>query len=176
MKMPETPYVYALVDECNCVFYVGKGRGRRVVSHLRDALRGKPGDRLEKIRGMVAAGHPYRFIIVSTHETDAEAAEAEVMLIEAYGRHRLVNKTDGGEIGAVVSPRDRLAARARAIWEKVCAAGHGDHPLAQIIKRESETPSYNMARWSPEKGVEFGWHADPPGRLPERLEAAFANR
>lgn len=51
--------------------------------------------------------------------------------------------------------RDILAARARAIWEKANAAGNGDHPLAQLVLQEAESPSYNMVTWSPETGAVF---------------------
>lgn len=56
--------------------------------------------------------------------------------------------------------RDILAARARAIWEKANAAGNGEHPLAQLVLKESQAPSYNVVTWSPETGAVFDWYVD----------------
>jgi hypothetical protein len=175
MKFPEKPYVYLLFDENDAVYYVGKGRGRRAISHLSLARRKKDGERYEKIRQMLAGGHPYRFIIASTHETDKEAGAAESALIQYYGRDRLVNKTNGGEIGPVLRPVQRLAVYAQKIWDRVNEAGNGDHPLARIIKKESESPSFNMVSWSKEGGAVFGWHCDPSPGMPKIIEDYYAN-
>lgn len=41
--IPSGPYCYALLDAGE-VFYIGKGRGRRMFFHEREARVGKPGD------------------------------------------------------------------------------------------------------------------------------------
>ncbi|MEZ5643562.1 MAG: hypothetical protein R3E99_00065 [Burkholderiaceae bacterium] len=56
--------------------------------------------------------------------------------------------------------RTLLAARARRLWEKVNAAGNGDHPLAQLVLKEAQQPSYNMVSWSPETGAVFDWYVE----------------
>ena len=42
LVIPDGPYVYTLAD-ADGVFYIGKGRGRRMFHHAKEALRGKPG-------------------------------------------------------------------------------------------------------------------------------------
>lgn len=56
--------------------------------------------------------------------------------------------------------RHILAARARVVWDKVNAAGNGDHWLAQLVLKESQAPSYNLVTWSPETGAVFDWCVD----------------
>ena len=165
---PVSPYVYLLLDEHGTPFYVGKGRGRRVMTHLYEAKRGKNGSRFDRIRSMLASGHEYSFEIVSEHATDEEAGRAERDLIARLGN--LTNLTKGGELGAApIDPKTVLAKRAGILWAKALAAGHGDHPAAQLMLRESQNPSPNVAQWCPQNGVTFGWHCDKPVPLPERL-------
>lgn len=170
MKFPTDPYVYVLLNEAGLPFYVGKGRGRRAINHLAQAKRGDKGPRFDVIRAMLDAGHEYRFKIVSTHDTDIEAAQAEKALIASMPG--LTNQTAGGEIGGTrQNPRDILSARSAAILQRLVDAGRGDHPLADILRSEVANPSYNMATWDPVKGLKFGWHCDQAPRIPERLTA-----
>lgn len=175
MRFPDRPYVYFLVDEFSRVFYVGKGRGRRVVMHLADAMRGKQGDRMDKIRQMAAGGHAFRYIIVSTYETDEAAGFAEQQFIAIYGQ-QLLNKTKGGELGRILTPRESLSKSAWALLRKVIEAGNGDHPLALELRKEAENPTPNVVRYDPDKGVTFDWCVDSGRRLPESLERFYAHR
>lgn len=56
--------------------------------------------------------------------------------------------------------REILAARAGRTWERVKAAGNGDEPLAQLVLKESQSPSHNLVTWSPETGAVFDWYVD----------------
>ena len=56
--------------------------------------------------------------------------------------------------------REILAAEALRCWKRAKAAGNSDHPLAQRMLRESQTPSFNLVTWSPETGVVFDWYVD----------------
>ena len=167
MTFPDGPYVYVLVDEFGAPFYVGKGRRRRALSHLRDATRGAKGARFDAIRDLLARGCEYRFEIVSTHETDDEAARSERELIEALPG--LTNMTGGGEIGNVLPPKEILSKRARALLSRVVSDGLGESPLADAVRKEAECASPNVAEWSPETGVVLGWHTDRSPGLPETL-------
>lgn len=175
MKFPERPYVYFLVDEFSRVFYVGKGRGRRAVMHFSDAMRGARGERMDKIRQMAADGHAYRYIIVSTYESDEAAGVAEQQFIAIYGQ-QLLNKTKGGELGPTLTPREILSRSAWALLRKAIEAGNGNHPLALELRREAENPTPNVVRYDPEKGVTFDWHAGFGRRLPEEIERFYAHR
>lgn len=50
-------YVYELVDPRDgAVFYVGKGRGNRIMAHEQEAKRGEASDKCDRIREVWAAG------------------------------------------------------------------------------------------------------------------------
>lgn len=50
-------YVYELIDPRRSeVFYVGKGQNKRLECHERDAARGDPGDKCDRIRDIWASG------------------------------------------------------------------------------------------------------------------------
>ena len=53
LVIPDGPYVYTLAD-ADGVFYIGKGRGRRMFHHAKEALRGKPGTKCDRIRQALA--------------------------------------------------------------------------------------------------------------------------
>jgi uncharacterized protein len=81
-------YVYRLVDLRNGeTFYVGKGQGDRVFSHIRDekSLDGDEGDnKLKRIREIRNAGFDVAHVI-HRHGMDSKTAfEVEAALIDAY--------------------------------------------------------------------------------------------
>lgn len=77
---PADPYCYALLDD-GVVFYVGKGRGRRMYQHQVDALRGATGAKCERIREIVEAGREVECRVLSVHANDEQAVEAENKLL-----------------------------------------------------------------------------------------------
>lgn len=93
------PYCYALMDAGEA-FYVGKGRRGRMYQHVREAVRGKPGPKCDRIRAMLAAGREVDYQILSEHRTDAEAFEAEKAWVKQFAG--LTNRTAGG--GGVLAP------------------------------------------------------------------------
>jgi len=81
-------YVYRLIDPRNGeTFYVGKGRGNRVFSHIR-AEQDLEGDDLDnkvkRIRGIRLAGFEVAHVIHRHGMDDKTAFEVEAALIDAY--------------------------------------------------------------------------------------------
>lgn len=81
-------YVYRLIDPRNGdTFYVGRGKGNRVFSHVRDEL-GTTADvestKLQRIREIRTSGMEVLHVIHRHGMDDHTAAEVEAALIDAY--------------------------------------------------------------------------------------------
>lgn len=87
-------YVYLYVDpRTDRVFYVGKGRGRRVLSHLSDPT---VSDKTETISGILAAGRAPRLEILAHGIRDEESAfRIEAAVIDLLGLGNLTNQVSG---------------------------------------------------------------------------------
>lgn len=99
-------YVYRLIDPRNGeTFYVGKGKGNRVFSHIHDE-RNLDGDevdnKLRRIREIRAAGFDVAHVI-HRHGMDEETAvEVEAALIDAYpGLTNVVGGAGSNDYGAM---------------------------------------------------------------------------
>ncbi|MGY6517736.1 MAG: GIY-YIG nuclease family protein [Lysobacteraceae bacterium] len=98
----EVFYVYLLYRPDGTPFYVGKGRGRRIFHHEREALGLGRTHKLNTIRAVTRAGAAIGYQIHQVFECEAECLEHEIELIRTYGRHDLgtgplTYLTDGGE-------------------------------------------------------------------------------
>jgi len=80
-------YVYALIDPQNGKpFYIGKGKGNRVFSHIACALDSESiNDKYEKIREIKSKGFDIKHVIVRHGMTDNIAYEVESALIDFVG-------------------------------------------------------------------------------------------
>lgn len=102
-------YVYTLSDPRSCeVFYVGKGRGDRVDHHERDARAGKPGEKCELIRDILAEGLRPTKTIAARFIDESEAYAAEAEMISQIGLDRLTNVYPGGGVGRGI-PAGRMS-------------------------------------------------------------------
>ncbi|MCX5632772.1 MAG: hypothetical protein NTW93_03735 [Phycisphaerae bacterium] len=80
-------YVYRLIDPRNGeTFYVGKGRGNRVFSHIRaeDSIGDELDNKLKRIREIRLAGFEVAHVIHRHGMDDMTAFEVESALIDAY--------------------------------------------------------------------------------------------
>jgi hypothetical protein len=79
-------YVYALTDPGppECVFYIGRGVGDRVLAHGKEALlEGATGPKVSRIQTIRAGGHDIRAYVVRHGLTRQQAIEVEAALIDA---------------------------------------------------------------------------------------------
>lgn len=92
-------YVYLLQDPITGeVFYIGKGSGNRIFSHIRQAIElplnnAKP----EKIREIQESGQEVNCLIHRHGLTEKEAFEVEASLIDFVGLYELANAVGGYE-------------------------------------------------------------------------------
>ncbi|HYL45891.1 MAG TPA: hypothetical protein VEU52_02595 [Candidatus Limnocylindrales bacterium] len=87
-------YVYAYVNPLNGqIFYVGKGKGRRVLSHLSDRTESRKVETVKQIR---AAGKQPQLEILAHGLRNADIAlQVEAAVIDALGRRFLTNQVRG---------------------------------------------------------------------------------
>lgn len=96
-------YVYTLTDpRCGSVFYVGKGKGRRLHEHEAEARKGVYSRKCETIRSIWSAGLEVSAQKVSFHHDENEALAEEARLIDDIGLANLTNVVPGGTMGAEV--------------------------------------------------------------------------
>lgn len=98
-------FVYELIDpRCGSAFYVGKGKGDRPRHHEREARKGAPGRKCDRIRSIIESGAAPSVRIAKRFHDELEAYAEEAFHIERIGIANLTNVCIGG-IGAI-TPHD----------------------------------------------------------------------
>lgn len=98
-------YVYELIDPRDgAVFYVGKGKGRRMFYHEYEAKSGGKGPKCERIREILEAGASLILKKVKEFKDEREAYLFEGAHIASIGLENLTNLIPGG-IGGFVRRR-----------------------------------------------------------------------
>lgn len=109
-------YVYTLAHN-DTIFYVGKGSGKRIADHEKEALRGHNCPKCELIRSIWRDGGTIQRAIVFETDDERAALDHEAALIRAYGYERLMNRTPGGKLSR--RPRRERVGRDLAAAELV---------------------------------------------------------
>lgn len=94
----EGAYVYLLLcPELQSIIYVGKGRGRRMLHHVRDAKAGRiSGTKKHKaIVAFIEAGLEPVAVVIASGLEDDKALELEKQVMLRIGRDRLSNTAPG---------------------------------------------------------------------------------
>jgi len=140
-------YVYRLIDPRNGeTFYIGKGQGNRVFSHIR-AERGLDGDevdnKVKRIREIRLAGFEVVPVIHRHGMDDKTAFEVEAALMDAYpGLTNLAGGAGGSDYGAMhVREIIRRYAAEPAVFKHKAL-------LISINRSAAETSLYEATRYA----------------------------
>lgn len=141
-------YVYRLIDPRNGeTFYVGKGQGNRVFSHIRVAQQELEGDdltnKLKRIREIRLAGFDVAHVIHRHGMDEKTAFEVEAALIDAYpGLMNVVGGTGGNDYGAMHAREivKRYSAEPAVFQHKAL--------LISVNRSATETSLYEATRYA----------------------------
>jgi hypothetical protein len=140
-------YVYRLIDPRNGeTFYVGKGQGNRVFSHIRaeENLEGDDLDnKVKRIREIRLAGFEVAHVIHRHGMDDKTAFEVEAALVDAYpGLTNIVGGTGGSDYGAMHAKEiiRRYSAEPAVFQHKAL--------LINVNRTAAETSLYEATRYA----------------------------
>jgi uncharacterized protein len=140
-------YVYRLIDPRNGeTFYVGKGKGDRVFSHVRGELRSRgegPDDKMKRIHEIRLAGLEVGHVIHRHGMDDETAFEVEAALIDAYPGLTNVAGGAGSEDYGVMHAREivtRYQAQPAVFTHRAL--------LINVNKTATETSLYEATRYA----------------------------
>lgn len=138
-------YVYRLIDPRNGeTFYVGKGQGDRIISHIRAKVEGDEIDnKLKRIREIRLAGFEVAHVIHRHGMDDKTAFEVEAALIDAYpGLTNLVGGAGSSDFGAMHAKEiiSRYSAEPAVFQHKAL--------LISVNRSATESSLYEATRYS----------------------------
>lgn len=143
-------YVYRLIDPRNGeTFYVGKGQGNRVFSHVRAESTKLGGDaddldhKMGRIREIRNAGLEVVHVIHRHGMGATTALEVEAALIDAYpGTSNIVGGNGSGGRGVM------HATEIKRLYEKECVKFQHDVLLINLARYDEQQPVYEAARYA----------------------------
>jgi hypothetical protein len=138
-------YVYRLIDPRNGeTFYVGKGQGNRVFSHVREQIEGDdPNNKLKRIREIRLAGFEVAHVIHRHGMDEKTAFEVEAALIDAYpGLTNIVGGAGSNDFGAAHAEEiiSRYSAEPAVFQHKAL--------LISVNRSATETSLYEATRYA----------------------------
>ena len=156
-------YVYRLIDPRNGeTFYIGKGRGDRVFSHIRAEIESDdPNDKLKRIREIRVAGFDVAHVIHRHGMDEKVAFDVEAALIDAYpGLTNIAGGIGNNDFGAMHAKEIimRYSAEPAIFRHKAI--------LINVNRTATETSLYEATR--------FAWKIDIAKA--ERAEVVLATR
>lgn len=145
-------------------FYVGKGKGRRDISHFRpgnidaDSKRYKNTKKTNKIRKIVEAGFYPAPVRIKSNVDEVTAFRFEVRAIKLIGRASnggpLVNCTDGGEgASGYINTAEEKAAKAKVFKDYL--SGLSEEDRAKHFKRIQQSIRQTIAEMPVAKRLEW---------------------
>lgn len=151
-------YVYELQRPDGLPFYIGKGTGKRILSHEMEARRGCRCYKCNTIRKIWRDGWQIGRKIVFTTESEQEAFIYESRLIAFYGRDALCNQTDGGDGASGYRPSEETRRKRGQTMKRVWSDPETHERRSRSIRRALQDAAYRIrkaaesaARWaSPE--------------------------
>jgi hypothetical protein len=175
-------YVYLLSLPDGTPIYIGKGVGRRIFAHERDAAGPGLSHKLNSIRKVLRSGGSIGYSILAFYDCERECHAREVAEISRIGRHDLgtgplTNLTSGGE-GTVGLSEETLA---RIDAELHGPNAPGDRGVAnrfylQLASSVSSVPIRPISASTPRPLAPFAGSKAPTSRMAAALAAsAIAN-
>lgn len=111
-SIPESGYyTYFLIDpRTSDIFYVGKGKGKRLADHAKLAARGNVDNakKFERITSIMADKKKVIEVVFSTHQSESDAFSVEKAAIRLLRDHGLTNIS-----GGVVTNEDKAKIQAQ---------------------------------------------------------------
>jgi uncharacterized protein len=156
-------YVYRLIDPRNGeTFYIGKGKGNRVFSHIRgDVEQDDPCEKLKRIWEIRLAGFEVAHVIHRHGMDDKTAFEVESALIDAYpGLTNIVGGLGGSDLGSM---------HAQEIVRRYCAEPAELKHKAMLISVNRSATEISLY-----EAVRYAWKIKK--RTAEQAEIVLATR
>ncbi len=115
-NIPPKYYVYFLIDpRDNKIFYVGKGKGKRIYSHCKKSNHDTCNFfKIKKIQEIEKSGHCVSHVFFSNYEIEGDAFDCEREVIGRFKKYGLMNIAGGS-----TSPIEKIKAHAQTMINKI---------------------------------------------------------
>jgi hypothetical protein len=129
-------YVYFLIDPTNQeIFYVGKGKGNRVASHVKQAINGNiaNAEKHKRITNVISAGERVQEFIFEHYDVERDAFACEKFFIEAIRYLGITNIANG-----VMTNDEKVSEEAKFLLTQLAPVSwlnsHGKPEMREVIE------------------------------------------